>query len=342
MNNQDEEATCFQNETNVAQQSESPKQPVAQSLTKKNAENMPKKSAVNGNLWKRGAAGAGAGLLIGGILSLVSETKAQDRPLIQQDDSDGDAGENQQDDALTQMIDAEVAVADSVNDDMTFGEAFETARAEVGAGGVFEWHGQIYATYTIDEWNVLSDEEKADFSGHFNWNHINHHDSIVAEYASELQEMPEAEVQTELIGQLETSAVEQELVDDDGIEVISVDPGTIVTSASSPESTADVSVSTSQGVDDVDIQVLSIAHDEDVDVNVAVVSIDGQDVALIDADNDQTFDQLAYDADGDGQVEIFDIQNQNLTLDMINGLSDTGNSWANTDDLDYSIESEHA
>ncbi len=35
----------------------------------------------------------------------------------------------------------------TVNDDMSFEEAFVAARAELGPGGLFAWHGQIYATF---------------------------------------------------------------------------------------------------------------------------------------------------------------------------------------------------
>lgn len=57
-----------------------------------------------------------------------------------------------------------VGVAHGVNDDMSFNEAFATARAEVGAGGVFEWRGNIYGTYYADEWNEMSDDEREAFS----------------------------------------------------------------------------------------------------------------------------------------------------------------------------------
>jgi hypothetical protein len=46
---------------------------------------------------------------------------------------------------------------------MSFNEAFAAARSEVGAGGVFEWRGQVYGTYYGDEWNAMTDEEKDDF-----------------------------------------------------------------------------------------------------------------------------------------------------------------------------------
>ena len=46
-----------------------------------------------------------------------------------------------------------------VSDSMTFNDAFASARAQVGPGGIFEWRGGIYGTYTADEWNAMSDEE---------------------------------------------------------------------------------------------------------------------------------------------------------------------------------------
>lgn len=51
-----------------------------------------------------------------------------------------------------------------VSDSQSFADAFASARAQVGAGGVFHWHGGVYGTYTESEWNALSDEGKADFA----------------------------------------------------------------------------------------------------------------------------------------------------------------------------------
>lgn len=46
----------------------------------------------------------------------------------------------------------------------SFSQAFAEARAEVGPGGVFHWNGGIYNTYTKEEWDALSAEEKHDFA----------------------------------------------------------------------------------------------------------------------------------------------------------------------------------
>ena len=52
----------------------------------------------------------------------------------------------------------------TVDDSMSFKEAFETARAQVGAGGVFTWHGNIFNTYTADEWKSMSSDDKRLFA----------------------------------------------------------------------------------------------------------------------------------------------------------------------------------
>lgn len=64
--------------------------------------------------------------------------------------------------------------AHNVTDDMSFGEAFKTARTEVGEGGFFEWHGKLFNTYTADEWEQMSDDDKDDY-----WASIDEHTSHV-------------------------------------------------------------------------------------------------------------------------------------------------------------------
>lgn len=46
---------------------------------------------------------------------------------------------------------APMAPAGTVSEDMSFGEAFSAAREELGAGGVFAWHGQYYNTFYAEE-----------------------------------------------------------------------------------------------------------------------------------------------------------------------------------------------
>lgn len=60
-------------------------------------------------------------------------------------------------------------IADNVNDDMSFSEAFAAAREDVGPGGVFEWHGGVYGTFYADEWNSMTPEQQAEFSNRISY-----------------------------------------------------------------------------------------------------------------------------------------------------------------------------
>lgn len=57
----------------------------------------------------------------------------------------------------------------AVNDDMSFAQAFEAARLDVGPGGVFVWHGGVYGTYTVNEWNSMSDADRDAFASSFHY-----------------------------------------------------------------------------------------------------------------------------------------------------------------------------
>lgn len=65
------------------------------------------------------------------------------------------------DEVLQQTLDkVAVPVAVGINDEMSFSEAFSAARDEVGAGGVFVWHGNTFNTYLKEEWDNLPEEEQ--------------------------------------------------------------------------------------------------------------------------------------------------------------------------------------
>lgn len=59
-----------------------------------------------------------------------------------------------------------------VNDNASFAEAFADARTQVGAGGTFEWKGNVYSTYTEEEWNNMSASERAEFQSKVDYQSI--------------------------------------------------------------------------------------------------------------------------------------------------------------------------
>lgn len=64
---------------------------------------------------------------------------------------------------------ASLPVSHSTTDDMSFSEAFAAAREDVGAGGIFYWHGKPYGTYYENEWNAMSEADKDEY-----WNSVGH------------------------------------------------------------------------------------------------------------------------------------------------------------------------
>lgn len=99
--------------------------------------------------WKSVMIGGVPGIVLGaaGVAATTSFTARAAEP---QTDSVDAATDN----ATELHIPSDASVASGVNDDMTFGEAFAAAREEVGPGGVFTWHGQLYNTYTQGEWTA--------------------------------------------------------------------------------------------------------------------------------------------------------------------------------------------
>lgn len=71
--------------------------------------------------------------------------------------------DNKEDSTFSDTTENGLKVAD-VDQGMSFGQAFAAARAEVGPGGVFHWHGGIYNTYTAAEWNAMTIDQKHDFA----------------------------------------------------------------------------------------------------------------------------------------------------------------------------------
>ncbi|MCP1386372.1 hypothetical protein [Runella salmonicolor] len=56
-----------------------------------------------------------------------------------------------------------IDIAGGINESMTFEQAYAAAREEVGPGGIFSWHGEVYNTYTVEEWQGLSLAQRQDF-----------------------------------------------------------------------------------------------------------------------------------------------------------------------------------
>ena len=252
-------------------------------------------------IWKKVAVGAGSGIFLGSAATLLSASA----PLGH---AEGENAEEEGSETHPEWTDGEVSVASSVSDDMSFSEAFTTARTEVGSGGVFEWHGNIYSTFTEDEWNGMTAEQRDEYGSHFSW----HSDNSSTETASSTHSS--------------TSSHSAHATDE--VEVSEV------TQASHTEEVAVVDV-------DPEVEVLGVVHDEESGANIAGLAVDGQEVVLIDVNGDETFDVMGADVNGDQQLsqnEIVDISGQNLTVNDLGGISNPdGSLYAsnNSNEIDY-------
>ena len=104
----------------------------------------------NTQFWKNVMIGGVPGILIGAAGTGLATTASATTPVV--DPVEPSSAE------LSPLPIAEVS------DDMSFGEAFAAAREQVGAGGVFEWRGNVYNTYSEEEWGAMSPEDRAEFA----------------------------------------------------------------------------------------------------------------------------------------------------------------------------------
>jgi hypothetical protein len=117
--------------------------------------------------WKRIVVGGVAGIMFGTV-SAVGATAAYHHFSNNGDNDELEVvPEDMPDEAASgsghYMLDNGMMIAE-VDNSMSFSEAFATAREEVGPGGAFVWHGNVYATYTENEWNSMSPSERHEFT----------------------------------------------------------------------------------------------------------------------------------------------------------------------------------
>jgi len=126
-------------ETLISGMSEETKRSVMDAVKKE------KKSKVgNGSPWRKTAIGGITGMMLGS-----AGTVAAHEVINHHDSHWGD-----------------LKMATKVDDSQSFKEAFDAAHDEVGAGGVFTWHGNVYSTYSEKEWNALTEEQRDSFNEH--------------------------------------------------------------------------------------------------------------------------------------------------------------------------------
>ena len=109
-----------------------------------------------------------------------------------------------------------------VDDDKAFAEAFADARAQVGPGGVFEWHGKVYGTFYKDEWDQMSAEERAEWQSKVGYNDLRD-ENEAQQYAQHQDTQAQEPVQNANVHQTSQSQEQEPAVEIADIRKVDVD-----------------------------------------------------------------------------------------------------------------------
>lgn len=225
------------------------------------------------------AIGGGIGILLGASAAAVAQTLS--------------SSETPDEDVEVEPAPETVSVASNVSDGMSFGDAFAAARAELGPGGMFTWHGNSYSTYTAEEWDNMSAGERADYGrlvaphvqfdnghygGHTAHQTVHHvHEHVVHEVADDVAQVEPAE----------TAAA-------------ATATATAAAQPAQEEPTAEMTGKSDQV--DIDLSKVRLVEAEevetfdDVDTVVGRGFVDGHDAMFHDLDNNGIFDAATVDA----------------------------------------------
>ena len=263
------------------------------------SETIPSKEGKNGSSTIKSSILSGAAGAALGVVSTILTSST----ILHDDNVDGD---NDNHDHNSHQEEVKIDFATTVNDDMTFDEAFAAARQEVGPGGAFVWHGSDYGTYYGTEWNELTPEQQASFS--------------------------------------QNAVAQQPLVEP--VQTTTNQNGTEHNSQSSSQQSQQSHEETHEAQNEQQAEVVEVEVDgvyenveleEGVVVNIGTATIDGHDAAFVDADQNGTFDIVAVDANDDGLFsddEIAELdQNSGMTVDNFNAVLGQGSTDTVTDDI---------
>ena len=253
------------------------------------------------------------GVLLGTAASVFTDMKGAQPAELHEMDDELDETDTLEEGIVLPEITVEAISLRQENpakDWMTFEEAFSAAREALGTGSAFEWHGKVYATYTHEEWADMSDDQKSDF---YDTLHIPN------PFTSDgKEEVPiEDAVLTAQSVYTNTPGANLE-------ESITAQTAVLSEDDSFGEDIPVISVGNSRD-DENDIQILGINQDIATGYNVGHLSVDGEEVVVIDVDGDMIFDSMVADLNHDGEItpdEIIDISQQSLSLDNLSGHPD--------------------
>lgn len=294
-------------------------------------------SGKKGGLWKSVLVGGVPGIIFGAAGTIATEDVA-----AAADSSVEDVVESAGGAAPVHDV---APVATGVTDEMSFSEAFATARAEVGPGGAFSWHGQVYGTYNKAEWDELSDEQKGEYTESVSEAHVEPEPYEPQPDEPEIvEETPTEEVDAaaddlgkdaveEEAAPAEESAPEEVLSDEpeeaEAEEVVleedapaeddpEVEQEEVVIEEAAPEE--DVEIINEEMSEEMEVEIIGMSHVETEDGSIQDVGIGlvgGHDAAFLDLEGDGEVDTILIDDNDNGEIEeneVYDASGSGISI----------------------------
>lgn len=184
----------------------------------------------------------------------------------------------------------------TVDDSMSFNQAFETARAQVGAGGVFTWRGNIFNTYTADEWKAMSNDDK----------------QLFAEQVK--PEIPAADVDTKQVAENAPLEPDTQVTEPDDDVQIAAEQHHDTEVYQNQEARLHTTTWNELAQEENDVRVVGFKEVEvgnGRSINMQELDINGQRVAVIDVDKDGEPDFALTDLNNNHKMEegeVIDLQ----------------------------------
>ena len=191
-------------------------------------------------------------------------------------DDDKTKQANAADKAHTAVPAGNVKVAE-VSDDMSFDEAFASARKQVGAGGVFEWRGKLYGTYYKNEWDAMSQADKD-------------------QYAANVFGTPQAKVHNENIQEQPRKDMPEDAEQNTNVQQVS----------QQSNNQQDMAEAGSGEGGRYNIQqvygVTTVTDNDGNPMTMVEAKVNGHNAILCDINQDDKIDSMAIDANDDGRI----------------------------------------
>ena len=164
-----------------------------------------------------------------------------------------------------------------VSDDMSFDEAFASARKQVGAGGVFEWRGKLYGTYYKNEWDAMSQADKD-------------------QYAANVFGTPQAKVHNENIQEAPRKDMPEDAEQNTNVQKVSDQ-----TNNQQDRAEADSGEGGRYNIQQV-YGARTVIDNNGNPMTMVEAKVNGHNAILCDINQDDKIDSMAIDANDDGQI----------------------------------------